>query len=260
MNGGGPDGPVAGDFGGLPFGTRARRCRSPGVLPGSKTVAFLQDFSNMELAGLEPATSWVQCIAKPHGGHHPGCESPVFRGDSASAPPVAGAPRGYACTRAVQRVRPDAPGADPVNHPALRGYAIQMMCFVIERVPRPAQHRRRIGRNPAEGDVGSAVLPANRRSRRQPPGRTRDSIPLSENHTPIQSPDSGTGPDCERRRPEPHSCGLLLRRRTCFLRRPDRPLPRYAGPPRDTGRRCDCHWRCSRPGGRLRATASVAKA
>ncbi len=212
----------------------------------------------MELAGLEPATSWVQCIAKPHGGHHPGCESPVFRGDSASAPPVAGAPRGYACTRAVQRVRPDAPGADPVNHPALRGYAIQMMCFVIERVPRPAQHRRRIGRNPAEGDVGSAVLPANRRSRRQPPGRTRDSIPLSENHTPIQSPDSGTGPDCERRRPEPHSCGLLLRRRTCFLRRPDRPLPRYAGPPRDTGRRCDCHWRCSRPGGRLRATASVA--
>ena len=72
-------------------------------------------------------------------------------------------------------------------------------------------------------------------------------MPLSEDHTPIQSPDSGAGPDCERRRPEPHSCGPLLRRRTRFLRRSDRPLLRYAGPPRDTGRRCDRHWRCSRP-------------
>ena len=81
------------------------------------------------------------------------------------------------------------------------------------------------------------VLPANRRSRRQPPGRTRDSIPLSENHTPIPSPDSGAGPLCERRRPEPRSCGPLLRRRTRSLRRSDRPLLRYAGLARDTCRR-----------------------
>ena len=90
---------------------------------------------------------------------------------------------------------------------------------------------------PRKATLEAPVLPANRPSRRQPPGRTRDSIPLSENHTPIPSPDSGAGPACERRRPEPRSCGPLLRRRTRSLRCSDRPLLRYAGLPRDSGRR-----------------------
>jgi hypothetical protein len=91
---------------------------------------------------------------------------------------------------------------------------------------------------PRKATLEPPVLPANRRSRRQPPGRTRDSIPLSENHAPIPPPDSGAGPACERQRPEPRSCQPLPRRRTRSLRRSNRPLLRCAGPPRDTGRRC----------------------
>ena len=112
---------------------------------------------------------------------------------------------------------------------------------------------------PRKATLEVPVLPANRRSRRQPPGRTRDSIPLSENHTPIPSPDSGAGPLCERRRREPRSCGSLHRRRTRSLRRSDRRLLRYAGLARDTRPALAiAAGQCSRPGGRLRATPSVA--
>jgi hypothetical protein len=34
----------------------------------------------MELAGLEPATSWVRCIAGPKRWAPPGCESRVLPG------------------------------------------------------------------------------------------------------------------------------------------------------------------------------------
>jgi len=90
---------------------------------------------------------------------------------------------------------------------------------------------------PRKATLEAPVLPANRRSRRQPPGRTRESIPISENHAPIPPPDSGAGPACERRRPEPRSCWPLLRRRTRSLRRSNRLFLRCAGPPRDISRR-----------------------
>jgi len=43
----------------------------------------LAGLSSMELAGLEPATSWVRCIARTRCSASPGRESPVFTGDSA---------------------------------------------------------------------------------------------------------------------------------------------------------------------------------
>ena len=65
----------------------------------------------MELAGLEPATSWVRCIARAEWGAPPGSEWPVFTGDLASAPTGASASCGYACTRLVPapRVQPPRP-------------------------------------------------------------------------------------------------------------------------------------------------------
>jgi hypothetical protein len=58
-------------------------------------------------------------------------------------------------------------------------------------------------------------------------------MPLSENHTPIQSPDSRRR---ARLRAATPRTAFGAGRRTRFLRRSDRPLPRYAGPPRDTAR------------------------
>jgi hypothetical protein len=112
---------------------------------------------------------------------------------------------------------------------------------------------------PRKATLEPPVLPANRRSRRQPPGRTRDSIPLSENHAPIPPPDSGAGPACERQRPEPRSCQPLPRRRTRSLRHPNRPLLRCGSTSRYRPALPIATSQCSRPGGRLRTTGSVAK-
>ena len=58
-------------------------------------------------------------------------------------------------------------------------------------------------------------------------------MPLSENHTPRSSHRTpAPGPIASRDAPNRTRAG----RRTRFLRRSDRPLPRYAGPPRDTAR------------------------
>jgi len=85
----------------------------------------------MELAGLEPATSWVRSIARAKWWVPPGRESPVFTGDLASAPTTAGASRGYACTRLVpapQAWMPRPP--TPRSSSSLRGYAIPKMSFL----------------------------------------------------------------------------------------------------------------------------------
>src|SRR5690349_11211164 len=50
------------------------------------------------------------------------------------------------------------------------------------------------GVSPRQATMEAPVLPANRHRRRQPPDRTRESMPLSEKRTPIPSPDSGAGP------------------------------------------------------------------
>lgn len=53
----------------------------------------------MELAGLEPTTSWVRCITGGEIAGTDGRESPAFMGDLASAPTGVGARlAGYGCT------------------------------------------------------------------------------------------------------------------------------------------------------------------
>ena len=89
---------------------------------------------------------------------------------------------------------------------------------------------------PRKATLEAPVLPANRRKRRRPPGRTRESIPLSENHTPIPSPDRRAR--SRGRRPAPRSCRPLLRRRTRSLRRSNR-LPSDARAPAGAE---DRHW------------------
>jgi hypothetical protein len=125
---------------------------------------------------------------------------PVVKGDSASGPTGGGTSRGYACTRLVPAAQGGLPPT-PIRGPAsaLREYAIRRISFWIERVPPtcPASTPDPVtawmavtgsGVSPRQATFEAPALPANRRSRRQPPGRTRDSTPLSENYTPIPSP------------------------------------------------------------------------
>jgi len=114
------------------------------------------------------------------------------------------------------------------------------------------------GVSPRQATLEAPVLPANRRSRRQPPGRRRTRYRSRRTAPRPPSPDSDAGAACERRRPEPRSCRQLVRRRTAPCGAPTRRSSctqvRLATPPAAafaTGQ-------CSRPGGRLRATASVA--
>ena len=149
----------------------------------------------MELAGLEPATSWVRCIVSTKWWVTRGDGLPAVTGDSASGRTGGGTSRGYACTRLV----PAAQGGLPPTlirgrSSALRGYAIRRISFLIERVPPtcPASTPDPVtawmavagsGVIPRKATLEAPVLPANRRKRRQPPGRTRDSMPLSEADT-----------------------------------------------------------------------------
>jgi len=92
--------------------------------------------------------------------------------------------------RMYPRVRSDSVSPDSVSRRSREPsrpprYAIQR---IVERVPLAA------GRNPAEGDVGSAGTPVESPHRRQSPCRTRDSTPLSEEHTLIPTPDFGPAP------------------------------------------------------------------
>ena len=91
---------------------------------------------------------------------------------------------------------------------------------------------------PRKATLEAPVLPANRRSSRQPPGRTRASMPLTENHTSIRPPNSGPGPLFESRRPGPRSCGryFVLERAPCGAGPTAPQTPRSASRP---GR----HWR-----------------
>ena len=49
-----------------PFGTRGRVYRNGGALAGKEKGPALQDLLAMELAGLEPATSWVRSRRSPN--------------------------------------------------------------------------------------------------------------------------------------------------------------------------------------------------
>src|ERR1700733_2006686 len=112
---------------------------------------------------------------------------------------------------------------------------------------------------PRKATLEARVLPANTCTRRQPPGRTRDSTPLSENHTPDpvtglprRALSRGDAPGTALVRAAASSSDALpaaLRPIAPQIRRfASRPPPALAIP---TGQ-------CRRPGGRLRATASVA--
>jgi hypothetical protein len=49
-----------------PFGTRVLRCQAGRALPCNQKGTALQDLQAMELAGLEPATSWVRSRRSPN--------------------------------------------------------------------------------------------------------------------------------------------------------------------------------------------------
>ena len=120
--------------------------------------------------------------------------------------------------------------------------------------PRPAQDRRK----PAAGDAGSAGPPRESAQPSPTPWPDEGLDTPSENRTRIPSPDSGAWPACERRRPNRARAGrcFVVERALCGAPtgRPSGTqvrLATLAGAAFATGQ-------CSRPGGRLRATASVA--
>jgi hypothetical protein len=49
-----------------PFGTRAAEATALPGLPGKQKAPGFQGFPPMELAGLEPATSWVRSRRSPN--------------------------------------------------------------------------------------------------------------------------------------------------------------------------------------------------
>jgi len=159
--------------------------------------------------------------------------------------------------------------ADPVNRPGLRGYAIQMTCFVIERVAGPAQHRRPVRRRagwrlldraviPRKATLEAPVLPANRRSRRQPPRPDEGlNTALGEPHP---DPITGLRHRAPLREATPRTA--LVRAATSS----SNALPAALGPTAPQICRSGSRHppalaiatrQCSRPDGRLRATPSV---
>jgi hypothetical protein len=126
-------------------------------------------------------------------------------------------------------------------------YAIRRISFLIERVPPtcPASTPDPVtawmavagsGVSPRQATFEAPALPANRRSRRPPPGRTRDSTPLSENYTPIPSPVPAPA-RLREATPRTSLVRAAAGRRTGSLQRSDRPLLRPKFP---VGRELDC--------------------
>src|SRR6185437_15004103 len=88
--------------------------RSFGGAPATKNPSIWRAFL-MELAGLEPATSWVRCIAGPQWRVSTGRESPIILGDSAYAPTARAGRAGTHVPVWYPRLSPSASPAIPAE-------------------------------------------------------------------------------------------------------------------------------------------------
>src|SRR5437763_200049 len=83
--------------------------RAPAWIPPRRKGPALLDLRKVELAGLEPATSWVRSRVVGISGASTGQGSPVVRGASASPRTMTVCSCEHACTRLVPARHSEAP-------------------------------------------------------------------------------------------------------------------------------------------------------